>query len=322
MAILDNIIKIKNATNVTDIWAGQQIFPGSYYIIKTTTDQSRWADDNKVLKSLALGELLLNDGTHDIVDLNSAINLLKGVSQKTNDGKAFVQNTPRKRGLTTYFTGSSDNQASSLFVGGNVIESAKLKGHHVVSGPVQSVGYVDFNCMMNETYLHEGYLQWSGALNDELTVEIVPKVTPFTTGSGTNFQTAGNQVLIVPAIGTGDLVIADGSWNLVQVTADEFGNPKGLGFWNADYDTSTGLFHNLTPAPFGNGAFNMFKVEYPLDRFINKVPVLGNGSQLLETADSVQLGHGMRVKVTANTIGADHEWWWNASLVMFRKKTV
>lgn len=38
-------------------------------------------------------------------------------------------------------------------------------------------------------------------------------------------------------------------------------------------------------------------------------------------AIGIKLGHNIRLKVTAETVGADHDWWWNAFATLHRIKT-
>lgn len=232
--------------------------------------------------------------------------------------KILVHQTSRVLGTLTYFTSSSDDQAHMGLVGGTVPESQKLKGHHEIGDPTTEAKYLDLNTMENETYIHEGYIQWKDALNDELTVSIVPELTTVSAGSNTFYNLYGGY-LVIPAAGDGLINIDD--MVLCEMPINEFGK-RSPAYWNADYNTTTHDFENVTAAPLGNGAYNMFTVEVTLDRFANKIPLLGSGFMNLQTSDASALTQNLRLKITAETIGADHEWWWNAFATFHRKRTV
>ena len=232
--------------------------------------------------------------------------------------KLLVHQTSRVVGTVTYFTCASDDSADFSKIGGNVGEDEKLKGHHEIGDAVSESKYLTMNSVANTTYMHEGYLQWKDALNDELIVEIVPQLTAVSAGSSTFYNLYGGY-LVIPAAGDGTLNVD--TMALVEMPVNEFGT-RSAGYWNADYNTTTKLFENVTAAPAADGVYNMFTVEVVLDRFANKVPLLGNGFMNLQTSDASHIGHGMRLKVTGTTIGTDHEWWWNGFVTFHRNKTV
>ena len=231
--------------------------------------------------------------------------------------KIPVHQTSRVPGTTTNFSCASDDQSHPSMVGGNVPESQKLKGVHKIGDPMTMVKYQDLNTIDNYTGIHEGYLQWLGALNDEITVSFVPKVSTVSPGTNTNYALYQGY-MIIPAAGDGDINVDE--MVLVEMPENEFGN-RGLAFWNANYNSTTHVFENITPAFYGDGKFNMFTVEFDMIRFANKVPLLGSGFMNLQTSDTSALGHNIRIKVQADTIGDDHEWWWNVFPTLHRIKT-
>lgn len=235
---------------------------------------------------------------------------------KDLDGRAIKHNTPRKIGTYTYYTGSGDCTEDALDVGGD--DEDLLCGHHEVGQPTTQVTYFEFNTIANETHLYCGSIQWKDALGDHITFEVVPHVTPYTSGSGTNFLLYGGY-LILPAAGNGNITVNPANIKLVQCVANEFG-VKPAGYWNATFNPSTKLFENLTPAN-GNGDYNIFGAEIVLQRFVNKFQLLGTGNYQLPSNDISQMPHGSRFKTTACTKGADHDWWWVTNVNLFRKKT-
>lgn len=233
------------------------------------------------------------------------------------DKRIIVHSTPRKIGTFTCFTGAGDDQADYSKVGGS--SGAVLELHHEVGDSTSQSIYIDFNTIANETHAHAGHMMWKDALNDLVTLETVPKLTTVEASTSTNYNLYGGY-LVVPAAGDGTINVTD--MVLVEVPINEFGNRSGAGYWDADYNSTTKLFENVAPNLTGTGQFNMFTVEIALDRFINRMPLLGSGFMALDTYDASQMGHNMRLRITLETRGTDHEWWWCGGLKPYRRKTV
>ena len=77
---------------------------------------------------------------------------------------------------------------------------------------------------------------------------IVPNVTASSAGTDTNFNLYGG-IFIVPAAGDGTLTVNPADIKLVEMTISEVTRMRAPAFWNADYDTATHTFSNITPAP-------------------------------------------------------------------------
>ena len=95
-----------------------------------------------------------------------------------------------------------------------------------------------------------------------------------------------------------------------------------IAYWNADWNNSTGQFENITPAPTGNGRYNMFTVEVSMNRFIDEIPLIAGAALRFQSADSSQLGQGMRFRVSCETYGNDHDWLVACVMTLHRKRTV
>jgi hypothetical protein len=108
---------------------------------------------------------------------------------------------------------------------------------------------------------------------------------------------------------------------LIYIPYDYDGNRTVPCFWNADWNSTTKVFENISAAPLGNGNYNMFAAEVVLSRFVNKIPVLGNGFEMMQSADADQLGQGMRLKAILNTTLPDHYWNVGCILTMHRART-
>lgn len=87
-----------------------EIAAGAYYTVETF-ELPRWQSDSTVLSDIGSGILLVNDGSIDITDVNSAINHLKDIGPKqveitspfTNTGGFFARLTGIE-GVATFGT--------------------------------------------------------------------------------------------------------------------------------------------------------------------------------------------------------------------------
>lgn len=235
---------------------------------------------------------------------------------KETDGRSVVHATPRRLGTYTYFTGADDDHTDPVKYGGSS-NIQDFYGHYTTTGT--DTLYADYNTIENETYIREGVMQWKDAINDVVTLEVVPQTTTYTSGSNTYFNLYGGY-LIIPAAGNGTIAVSPSDMKLVQCTANEYG-VKPAGYWNADWNSSTKVFENVTAAPTGNGNYNMFGVAVTLARFANRIRVLGSSNMRFSTEDITQIGNGMRIKLSIETVGSNHEWWWNLYLSFYRRKT-
>jgi len=254
--------------------------------------------------------------SHDQVEVVNKVKL-----DATNlSGKIEVHESSRTAGTTTYFTGAGDDPNNIMDVGNGELFMLS----HRIGDPTTQYLYLDFNIVENPTWIHEGYIIWKDAQFDLISFEIVPIVPTWTLSSGTNYKLYNNY-MIVPAAGDGNVEITSDLGNprggLVFMPTDETGN-KSPGFWNADWNFDTNRYENITPASDGNGNYNIFAYEVPLNRFVNKQTMIGNGFQRMQTADADELGQGMRLRVTGVTTEPDHDWYCGCVLTLYRERTV
>jgi hypothetical protein len=236
-----------------------------------------------------------------------------------NLGKIVTHQTLREDGYTTYFTGRGDDPDDV----DNVGDGEEMAMQHLIGEPLIQDSYIDFNCINNKSYLYEGYISYDNAKLDCISMSIVPRVTGTTTGTNT-FYNLHNGYLIVPAAGDGttDITsdITSPTGGLVYMPTNDDGTLQ-TAFWNADWDDVNKVFINITAAPLGDGRYNMFAIEVPLVKFVNRFHFTGMGTQELDSEDTDELGHGMRVKLTSMTHGNDHDWTFAASFTMHRTRT-
>ena len=311
----NRLVLIKNTTLNNKTWLGQVVSPSAYFTIPNA-DLLDWYSDEKVLKDITSGEAVINDGSADL-GIVKGMAWLNGNGLTRIDGKLAVHQTSRNQGLVSYFTGCGDSEANEYDVGGG---GQMINAQHLATDMMTQYYRVYFNAAENETHIHEGYLQWMDARNDKISLEFIPKVTPYSAGTNTNYTIYGGY-LIIPAGGDGLVVVTPGDEVLVEVPLNEDGVQAGAGYWDADWNYTTKVFENIAPNYGGVGKYNMFSLEVVLDRFINKICMLGSGAMQISTTDSSMLGHNMGIKFTIATMGMNHEWWWNSAISFFRRKT-
>ena len=261
-----------------------------------------------------------NNNTHSIDTSKTTIIDQVSTEQRDPSGKLRVHETSRPQGTYTYFTGSGDDPNDAGDVGNGTLFTI----NHIQGGSDPEVVYVDFNILDNRTYIHEGYVIWYEALFDTINFTIVSRTPSYIIDStaNTSFELNMTYGLILPSL-SGDVVftqnILSPTGGLVYIPLNDEGT-RSPAFWNADWNPSTQMFENLTAAPMGNGEYNIFAGEVELSKFINNLPLLGTGFEKLQTADSQELGHGMRFKLSADTNG-DHSWKVSFVATLYRERT-
>ncbi len=259
-----------------------------------------------------------NNNAHTI-NTDKIVVMAKKADQGPQDksGKTRIHQTSRKLGLRIMWFGEGDDSNDVHKVGGGT----PIIIDHTIGGG-DSPLYVDFNVCNNESFIHEGYLTWKNCNMDKLSLSLVPRVTAVQAGTNTNYNLYGGY-MIIPAAGNGTTDVTadltDPNAGLIFMPNDDQGNPP-TAFWNADYNPATKLYENITPAPSGNGTYNMFSVEITFAKFMYNIPLLGDGFIALNSSDTDEIGHGFRLKITPATNGDDHDWAVACIMCMHRDK--
>ena len=231
--------------------------------------------------------------------------------------KQIIHETSKPFGLQTFFTSQGDNTSNPMDVG----NGADMKIFHEIGDATVHAHYVDLNIAENLTELHEGYIMWQDATFDQVSLEAVTAVTNYTPDSSTNFNLYGGY-LIIPAAGDGNIAVAPEDMKLVEMPLIEHTRIRPAAFWDASYNTSTHAYTDIIAKPSGDGTFNMFGTEVNLCKFVNKVMLSGSGFLMLQTADSKQLGQGMRLRLSSFTNNGDHDWKASCILTFHRERSV
>lgn len=323
------LVRLKNTTDdiiiLTD--AGNKTLLPNEYTEFDTKDNGIDTSD-MLIKYVSSGDVIINNTTRDMDAAEGIRWLTTGaeILPLNKDGKLAVHDTSKFPGLYVYWTGRGDNFTNGYIGNGETI----ILSHKVGESKAQHK-YIDFMCLGNKTQMHEGTIIWSGAkMGDSGSCSMVTSVMPTTSGSNTNFNLYGGY-LIVPAAGDGTIEVTGDMTNidpalgcLVEITPDEVGEMPPA-FWNADFNPSTMKFENITPAPNGDGGFNMFAVEVTVSRFVNHLNLLGDGVVTLHSQDSDDLNHGMRLLHHINTSDIDgvddHDWQFSVCLTLQRDRT-
>lgn len=95
------MIKVKNNKLESDTWCGMLIEPSAYYELETF-ELPRWQNDSKVITDISAGDLIVNNGSSDILDVATAINLLKEIviTEIDTDGRQIIRAAAGKPGWT------------------------------------------------------------------------------------------------------------------------------------------------------------------------------------------------------------------------------
>jgi len=243
-------------------------------------------------------------------------------------GKQRVQQTSRKLGLLTDWVGIGDNISDPHSIGGGQLFSFD----HKPGEDVDQTLMIDLNCCNNETWLHEGYIDTEHCCGlDTINFQIVTRATSVIPASNTNFKLYGGY-LIIPASGDGNINLPDLAGGIGGTMAHDAGlvfippsadtGKQPPSYWKATWDTTTKQFKDIVPAPNGDGNYNMFATEIPLSQFVTSVPLRGTSNKRLQSSDTQQFGHGMRMKLAFHTGGEDHDWGVSWVLTMYRAKTI
>lgn len=272
-----------------------------------------------------------NNSGHEINPLKTSI-IETFTTEELRDisGKLRIHQTSRPIGTKVHFTSRGDHPDYITDVGGGELMSF----HHHVDEPLEQVKYIDFNLAENRSFIHEGYINWTGCQFDTITLDIVPIVVTFVPAENTKYfvnPAMPHVVLPKECAGgysnveiTSDLTNPRGGLIYMPQAGDvQFGRPPA--YWNAEYNSTTHLYENISPAPAGDGKYNIFTVEFAMSRFANEIILMGENSQLLKTSDTEEIGQGMRIRVTAITnidYTLDHEWSAGCVLTMHRTRNV
>ena len=277
-------------------------------------------NDESLIPDWSRNFIEINDGNQIIQTSNQLIALTKGsfATLRTTDNRIITKPNVRPIGTRGYFSSRDDLLSNPVDVGNgtNVVKlDHKINQNRVVTISQQ------FNVEGNPTWLHEGFLKYQGAHFDQFCFYISTVITPHTPGNGTNFQLLPSHGIIIPAAGNGNAVVNTSDLTtLVSVVPRTDSGIFPAAFWNATSNRTTGKYENLTPAPTGNGRYNIFYIEVILKRYLNDITLLGTDLLSFETTDPTQLASNLKCNYMFTTVGDDHNWQAVCYISMYRRK--
>lgn len=261
----------------------------------------------------------------EIVTNTNPLNITDSVNPKDFLNKLMTHDTPRPTWCNTYITGEGDDPSSpyNKLGGGN-----NLFWNHKIGDPNENI-YVQFNNLCTdriEDFIANGWIFNKGCLGDQLTCEVVNKVTNITTGQiNTNYNLYGGY-MIIPAAGDGTIQVDPADMRLVRCLKSQTTGITPPGYWTGDWNSTTGLWENVTPVPDGTGTHNMFSVELVLDRFANHINMLDGQKMFLHIQDAAQFSRELMLKFHNDTNVSkgvtDHDYMIVVNLYLFRSKTL
>ncbi len=303
-----------------------------YYLLKAIDGRKLWVHTvwkSAYLASHTVAGVNVSQEASDQTDFEAnhktAAESDPTTNEATLDGKMLVHNTPTPVGATTYFACVGDDPADKASVGGGV----KMVIDHQTAGGDNALD-VHFNMAQNKTYIHSGYLIWSGAQQDCITMYVMAYASTSQAGASTNYTTFNypghpwHGKLIIPASGDGDLdvtaVVLVGFYPSVTKQLGDM-PPR---YWNATWNPATKVYDSITAAPAGDGEFNMFTEEMYLFCFARSIILEGDNYTPwpFQSHDSQRLGDGMFVRIAPDTEGTDHNWRAIATIIMHRESTL
>ena len=287
------------------------------------------AESDDLIDKISKGILVVNNGDKDLgtAEAIKYVTLHNILSEhRDRSGKLRVHQTSRKLGTVITWTGEGDDTSDPHSIGGG----EAFAFNYSVGNPDPLVKYIDFNMVTNETWLHEGYVTWSNCHLDTLDLMMVTRGTSFTVSSGTDYTLYGGYLIVPTTPGTGDIEVTgditthDGG--LVYMPNNDL-DEAPTAFWDAEWDSGIKKYVNINANTYGKGRYNLFTAEIPIAHFVRKMPLLDSGFIALNSSDTDQLGHGMRLKMVADTnttvsgVG-DHNWSVACTMCFHRAKTV
>ncbi len=322
------VIALNTTTNgiyINDL--GEDIlFPGSAVCLSDYYPLSAISKSSLLLNKVLMGDVAISNGISYYPSADG-VEYLRSftttLNPKDRSGKIRVHQTSRKLGLSIGWTGVGDLVTDPCSVGDG--ESFSIR--HKVGDEAVLTKYIDFNCVENDTWLHEGYITWSNCDLDMITLEVLPRVVDVASSSGTNYTMYHNYLVVPAPNSTGNIDILSDitthSGGLVYMPNDDLNN-RPLAFWDADWDIKNKQYINIRPTPKGDGRYNIFSKEVIFARYINMLTLLDSGFIALSSSDTSQLGQGLRIRLISRTnmdVG-DHEWAMASTMCLHRKRSI
>jgi len=279
------------------------------------------------------GIVAVHDGIDDSIDYQPVkiMAVDEGTHMNTSiydvpvdrSGKLRVHQTSRKLGLRIMWTGVGDDPSDITKAGGGEY----IYFIHTASGIDTKMKYIDFNIVENETWIHEGYITWNNCNMDTLTLQMVPRTVTVSGVTGGDKTVYGDYIVVPTPPGQGDYEVVNDltepNGGLVYMPNNDLDEPP-TAYWDADYNSETKKYENIRPNYTAQGRYNIFSYEVIFAEFIKQIPLLATGFVPLNSSDTDQVGHGMRLKLITSTCTevAPHDWSVACIICLHRDRSV
>ena len=218
---------------------------------------------------------------------------------------------PQKNGQQFYtcWTGAADDVVNGILGAGEPFDLETTIDEPVV--------YKDFffDPQFGEIYIHEAYLKWmDSSFGDSMTGYII--------ASPTQLQPFANlDLVLTPVIGGNKISYSPSGPGTgthgFAANPTLVPNISGTGDWN--YDATNGLAPTFTK----DGAYDMYDVVIPVQRFINRIQLHGTCPSYLEldSSDSASLPPGYGLRVQLNNV-SNTAWHVHLIVLIYRERTI
>lgn len=316
------VINIKNVSGINKTYAGQTILDAETYTLETD-EIAGFSKDTSLFADVSSGDVIVSDGTKDFTNgidgwdyLTTDIKMVT-ITQANADlgGKVSVHSSskPDVDGSHVYavWSGAGDSPDPNIVGGGDLLQ------FQLTIGKSFEIKDVVFNhAAFGRTWIHEAYLKFEGGgIGDYVSAYIMSNPTPLQ-------QVANLDLVLENKLGANFVKYSQSGpgTGTHGFAADPILIPRlhsKDGDW--DYSEETSLVPNFA----GTGEYNICESEYPVSKYINKIPCYGSTSNYFtmtsdETAE-IPAGYFVRVKCV-NASNSN----WNLSVIMelFREQTV
>jgi len=303
------IVQIKNNTISGGTWVGTTIAAGAYHTI-AENNLTNWRTDTSVMTDVGSGDLIVNNGTTDILNGATGYKWLLGDTQPLSDlgNKLAVHpsSKPIVPGKEFYlgWIGAGDD------IVGHTIGAGDLLEFNLAPGTATVEKIVAFDASFGDVYVHEAYINGSGASSgDYCEGEIWASATSLQQSVNLDYVVETNRIKYAPGgAGTGTHGLAATPVLIPRSYSHD-------GDW--DYDGT-----NLTPNFAGTGDYMIMDIDYKAHAYFNKLPMVNNsyGWQILTSDETAYLPSGYFIKIIANNI-SDTTWRFAVMIEVFREKT-
>lgn len=287
-------------------------------------------NSNDLIQYVGVSDIAVDSGS-GYLEPAAAIKKLMGMLEEVKlhdeyrdrSGKLRFHQTSRKLGTRIMWTGIGDDPSDVTKVGGG----ETLTFNHQIGDQITKVKYIDFNIAENETWLHEGYITWSNAKLDTLSLQMVPRTVTVSGVTGGDKTVYGGYLVVPTPPGHGNYEVvndlSEPNGGLVYMPNNDL-DEEPTAYWDADYNETTHKYENIVPNYTATGRYNIFSLEIVFAEFMRNIPFLGSGFIALNSSDTDQVGHGMRLKMLAgnNEDVPDHDWSLACIMCLHRNSSV